>query len=217
MARGCWPWVHLCLVFLLHLFDKVIPAVEHVLSKTVVPELSSIFFDWLRSVCKNTPCVLFCVPVKCLKTTQPKQRNCWTNHPGNTLELFVMLCPFGSSVLGALCAPTLVFSHPAITHLGLCFVLMLDVFFGLTLAVWWRQVGNTPTFQKCCEKKKRGIVCTGVIFGSMFILICGEMRSCLVRVHFLFYWCDDVFTTWSCSAWFSLIHRVGCVVWGLAF
>ena len=155
MARGCWPWVHLCLVFLLHLFYKVIPEVEHVLSQTVVPVLSSIFFGWLRSVYKNTPCVLFCVPVKCLKTTQPKQWNCWTNHPGNTLELFVMLCPFGSSVLGALCAPTLVFSHPAITHLGLCFVLMLDVFFGLTLAVWWRQVGNTPTFQKCCEKKKK--------------------------------------------------------------
>ena len=201
MARGCWPWVHLCLVFLLHLFYKVIPEVEHVLSQTVVPVLSSIFFGWLRSVYKNTPCVLFCVPVKCLKTTQPKQRNCWTNHPGNTLELFVMLCPFGSSVLGALCAPTLVFSHPAITHLGLCFVLMLDVFFGLTLAVWWRQVGNTPTSEMLWKEKEEPFALASSSeacsfwFAEKCDLVWCECMFCFIDVM--------MFLTWSCSAWFS--------------
>ena len=33
----------------------------------------------------------------------------WTKNCGDTLDLFVMPCPFGSSVLGTLCAPTLVF------------------------------------------------------------------------------------------------------------
>ena len=43
-----------------------------------------------------------------------------------------------------------------------------------------------PRLFRNAVKRKRGTVCTGVIIGSMFILICGEMRSCLVRVHFLF-------------------------------
>ena len=57
------------------------------------------------------------------------------NNCGNTLDVFVMLCPFGSSVLRALSAPALL-SHPALTFPVFYPVgpTRVSVFSGLTLA-----------------------------------------------------------------------------------
>ena len=58
------------------------------------------------------------------------------------------------------------FSHPAITHLGLFFRPHVGRLWPnpsrLVTASW-----RYPDFQKCCEKKKK-TVCTGVSFESMF-------------------------------------------------
>ena len=89
--------------------------------------------------------------------------------------------------------------------------------FGLTLAVWWRQVGNTPTFQKCCEKKKRNRL---------------HWRHHRKHVHFdlrrnAILFGASAFFVFIDVAMFSqhgvavrgsvLIRWVRCVVWGLAF